>query len=128
MLIGFHGSWALAGDDGCFIAADVSDQLIPEALIDQRFMTRSARCPSENSSKAHEKVASEGNALLSGKSQMRHSARSIFRRSINPVIVVMPITAFATKAFAKHARSWRSRQTPHHEDVTNPSIGTHSRV
>lgn len=90
--------------------------------------TRSARHPSANSSKAREKVTSEGSFLHRGKPQIRRRVRSVIRRSISPAVVVRPSTALATKAFANQARSKGGRPTPHHVAFVNSSMRTHSSV
>ncbi len=100
----------------------------PRCSLMSASCTRSTRRASANSSKAREKVASEGNFLHSRKPQMRRSARSMARRSIRPAVVVSPSTALATKAFASQARSQGGRPMPAQVDTVNSSMRTHSRV
>ncbi len=90
--------------------------------------TRSATFPSANSSKAREKVDSEGSFLHLGKPQMRRSARSTVRRSIKSTVASSPSKDLATKAFASQARSCGWRPTPHHPVSVNSSIRNHSRT
>ena len=100
----------------------------PRCSLISASCTRSASRVLANSANAREKVASEGRGLNKENPQMRRSARSICRRSINPAVVVIPNTALATNAFASQARSCAGRPTPHHEDAVSSSMRTHSRM
>lgn len=124
----FASRRTLASVDGGAIPAEVPDQFITQIRLDERLMDAFRQWPSENSSKAREKVASEGNFLHIGKPQMRRRARSMLRRSISAAVVASPSTALAAKVFASQARSCGWRPTPHHPEPVNSSMRTHSRI
>jgi type I restriction enzyme M protein len=102
--------------------------LAPKSKADLAFTMHILSRLSANSSKAREKVASEGSFLHAWKPQRRRRLRSTISRSIKATVVGRFSTVLATKAFASQARSWGGRPVPHHEPATNSSMRTQSRI
>jgi hypothetical protein len=130
-LLGYYG-FAPGRMFACFngraVAADMSDQFIPEMGLDEGFMHPLAQ-PRLRKLVKGAREGGLGRQLLAQRETADAAQRTVYRQALDsPTVVFSPNTALATKAFASHARSIGGRPTPHQLDPVYSSMRTHSRM